>query len=121
MTGEELLVKYPKTGKIVMDWFMQKMLESLKDSDLPKEFKEFASEMGLGEEKVGKLIDSAPRALFEIFDTQKVYITISLSKGVPVKFHYSINEDMDKTFYLTRSEAEKIGVEKAFEILEMKL
>lgn len=121
MTGKELLLNYPKTGKIVKDWYLNKMLDSLVDSDLPEEFKEFAKEMGIDDEKIGKLIDSAPRALFEVFDTEKVYITISLSKTSPVKFHYAINDDMNKFPYLTRSEAEAEAIVKAFEMAEVKI
>jgi hypothetical protein len=35
MTGLELLEAYPKAGQVIKQWFLEQMLEGLKDKDLP--------------------------------------------------------------------------------------
>ena len=55
MTGIELLEKYPLTAQIVRDWFMESMLKSFKDENVPEEFKQFMLEQGIENEHVCNL------------------------------------------------------------------
>ena len=45
MKAIELLEKYPLSTEVVREWFMRKMIESIKgDSDVPEDFKNFMIE-----------------------------------------------------------------------------
>ncbi len=95
--------------------------KSLKDEELPENFKEYARQTTIDNDKIGKLIDVQPRGLFDVFDNNKVYIGITPNPLVGgMEFKYTISDDISGEAP-TRMEAEKIAVEKAFEILNNKL
>ena len=129
MTGLELLEKYPLAKNIVKDWFLNSMLESFKDEDVPDEFKEFMLEQGIEDDKVGKLIDVNVRILFDVFDENGIIIYFMIfSSPEGVRFSAAIHIGHDEEVpnpigkqYNTRKEAEHAAVEAAFEILENKL
>ena len=117
MTGIELLEKYDKAAIVIKQFYLNVMLESLKDDSLPENFKQFAREAGIDNDKIAAFIDAQPRGLFDVFDDNKVYIQINAPK-----FSYSINEgDVIAGSWKTRKEAEAAAVEQAFEILNNKL
>ena len=119
MTGLELLEKYPLTAQIVRDWFMQSMIESFKDEDVPEEFKQFMLEQGIENDKVGKLIDVNVRILFDVFDENGIVIeTLLYPNG---EFTIKIGNEATTKSWKTRKEAEHFGVDAAFELLEEKL
>ena len=118
MNGLELLKEHPKTAIVVKQWYLDKLLDSLKDDNLPEDFKKYAREAGIDDENIGAMIDSAPRGLFDVFDGQKVYISINASsKGVI----WNINGGEPSDFYNTRKEAESTAIIQAFKLLEEKL
>jgi hypothetical protein len=119
MTGLELLEKYPLTGKLIRDWFLQSMLEGLKDPEIAEEFKEYMIEQGIDNEKVGTLININPRMLFDVFDNNKVFIEIFLYPDDT--FTCKIGNQATTNSWKTRKEAELFAVEAAFELLESKL
>jgi hypothetical protein len=120
MTGLELLEKYDKAAIVIKQFYLNAMLESLKDEELPENFKEYARQTTIDNDKIGKLIDVQPRGLFDVFDNNKVYIGITPNFLIGgMEFKYSIDEINGEA--PTRKEAEKIAVEKAFEILNNKL
>ena len=119
MTGLELLEKYPLTAQIVRDWFMQSMIESFKDEDVPEEFKQFMLEQGIENDKVGKLIDVNVRILFDVFDENDIVIETLLYPSK--EFTVIIGRQATTNSWKTRKEAEHFAVEAAFEILENKL
>jgi len=120
MTGLELLEKYDKAAIVIKQFYLNAMLESLKDEELPENFKEYARQTTIDNDKIGKLIDVQPRGLFDVFDNNKVYIGITPNFLIGgMEFKYSIDEITGEAS--TRKEAEKIAVEKAFEILNNKL
>jgi hypothetical protein len=118
MTGLELLTTYPKTGGVVKQWFLEKMLEGLKDENLPEDFKKYVREHDIDDDKIGKLIDSSPRALFDVFDDHKVYIDISCLND---KFLWGINDDMNNDVYKTRKDADRAAIIEAFKLINEKL
>jgi len=118
MTGLELLEKYPLTGKIVKDWFLNQMLESFKDSTVPEDFKSYMLEQGIENDKVAILIDVNPRVLLDVFDENDIFISINITDR---KFTYRIDNVINPTEYSTRKECELISITRAFEILENKL
>jgi hypothetical protein len=94
----------------------------LNDDSLPENFKEFVREMGVGNDKIAKIIDGSPRALFDVFDENQIYIEISVSND---KFSYKIYprdiKFLDVVWYDTRKEVEKIAILDAFKLLNDKI
>jgi hypothetical protein len=72
------------------------------------------------------MIDSMPRALFDVFDSNSVYIEIlvDLTKDNAL-FSYVIDGNMmgnvEGILYNSRIEAEKVAIEEAFKVLNEKL
>jgi hypothetical protein len=120
MTGLELLEKYDKAAIVIKQYYLNSMLESLKDENLPENFKEYARQTSIDNDKIGKLIDVQPRGLFDVFDANKIYIGITPNPLVGgMEFKYTIDDISGE--HPTRKEVERIAVEKAFEILNNKL
>lgn len=118
MTGAELLEAYPKAAVAIKEFYYGKMIESLQeDNDIPQEFKELVKAQQFDSEYVATFIDTNPRFLFDIFDTNEIYIQINVPN-----FSYSINSgDIMSGTWETRKEAEAAAIEQAFEILNGKL
>jgi hypothetical protein len=118
MTTNELLDLYPIATEVVRDWFMEKMAESFKNQELPKDFKEFMREQGIPNDKLVKLIDVNPRVLLDVFDDNGVIINVIHSNGV---FSWDVNTVKSLDSYSSRREAESAAVQRAFQILDDKL
>jgi hypothetical protein len=119
MKSIELLKKYPLSTEVVREWFIQKMIESVKgDTTVPEDFKNFMIEQGIPNDTLCIFIDSNPRSLFDVFDENDVLIQINVFKT----FSYSINEgDVISGSWETRKECEKHAIAAAFDVLEEKL
>ena len=115
----ELLENFPKATLVVKQWFLNKLLESLKDSSVPDDFKEFVKAQDMENANISKMIDANPRILFDVFDEHKLYIQITYYDGP--KFWCSINGVESGNKYDTRLEAEKEAIEGAFQMLNDKL
>jgi len=87
MKALELLETYPKAGKIVNDWFLDKMLKSLNTDAIPEEFKEYISHQPIDNQNIAVMIDNNPRVLFDVFDENNVFIQINVNTPY---FSYSI-------------------------------
>ena len=118
----ETVEKYPEAAKVVNNYYLEIMLKSLNDDSLPENFKEFVREMGVGNDKIAKIIEGSPRALFDVFDENQIYIEISVSND---KFSYKIYprdiKFLDVVWYDTRKEVEKIAILDAFKLLNDKI
>jgi len=129
MEGLELLKKYPLAGKVIKDWFLGKMIESLKSEAIDEEFKNFMREQGVEDDKLGTMIDVNPRMLFDVFDENDIiiyFMIFSSPEGVRFSGAIHIGNDEVKPNPIgkqcnTRKEAEHAAIEAAFEILENKL
>jgi hypothetical protein len=119
MKGILLLEKYPASAEIVRAWFMERMIESFKDENVPDEFKDFMREQGIDNDKLGTMIDVNPRMLLDVFDENDVIIVIKYHDNFG--FTWAVEEADDQSFHKTRKEAELFAIEVAFEILENKL
>lgn len=118
MITNEVLDLYPIATEVVRDWFMEKMAESFKNQELPKDFKEFMREQGIPNDKLVKLIDVNPRVLFDVFDENGVIINVLHADG---KFTWDVNTVKSLDSYSSRREAESASVQRAFQILNDKL
>ena len=115
----ELLKEHPKTAIVIKQWFLEKMLESLKDESLPEDFKEYVRQQGIDDEKIANMVEASPRSLFDVFDDHKVFIQINVYSS---SFSYFINEgDVISGGWTERKEAELSAIIQAFKILEEKL
>jgi hypothetical protein len=123
MKGIELLEQNPESAKLICSYYLEIMIESLKDEGLPEDFKESIREQGIDNEKIGAILDGNPRNLFDFFDSHNMYITVTcFSDG---SFSYSIIADIGTSgtseVYKTRKEADKNAVETAIKQLELTL
>lgn len=118
MITNELLESYPIATEVVRDWFMDKMAESFKNQELPKDFKEFMREQGIPNDRLIKLIDVNPRVLFDVFDDNGVIINVIYTDG---RFTWNVNTVSSLDSYSSRRAAESASVQRAFQILNDKL
>lgn len=122
MKALELLEKYPKTGKVINDWFLGKMIQSLNTNTIPEEFKEYVSNQPIDNQYISVMIDTNPRILFDVFDEHEIYINITRMNG---KFMSGYSNDIDEhikdDLFITRKDAESDAIKSAFELLEEKL
>jgi hypothetical protein len=116
----KLLEKYPLSTEVVREWFINKMVESVKGDDtVPEDFKNYMLEQGIPNDKLCIFIDSSPRSLFDAFDENNVIIIIKYHDNFG--FTWAVEEADDQSFYKTRKESEIFAIEAAFEILEQQL
>jgi hypothetical protein len=116
----KLLEKYPLSTEVVREWFINKMVESVKGDDtVPEDFKNYMLEQGIPNDKLCIFIDSSPRSLFDVFDENNVIIIIKYHDNFG--FTWAVEEADDQSFYKTRKESEIFAIEAAFEILEQQL
>ncbi len=121
MKGLELLETFPKTAIVVKQWYLEKMLDSLQNKDIPEDFKEAVRAKGIDNENIGTLIDTSPRNLFDVFDDHKVFIQINVYSASS-SFSYLINEgDIISGPWHNRKEAEMAAIVESFKLLEEKL
>lgn len=123
MKGIELLEQNPESAKLICSYYLEIMIESLKDEGLPEDFKESIREQGIDNEKIGAILDGNPRNLFDFFDSRKIYVDVRpFTNG---SFSYSVISDIatsgSSEIYKTRKEADKEAVEEAIRLLEIVL
>jgi len=126
MQAQELLETYDKAAIVIKQFYLQHMLESLNDENLPENFKDFVKEQGIDNDTVAVMLTASPRTFFDVFDNHKIYIEIlvDLTK-TDALFSYVINgnimDNVEGVLYNSRIEAERAAVEKAFQMLNEKL
>jgi hypothetical protein len=126
MEALKLLEKYPLSTEVVREWFINKMVESVKGDDtVPEDFKNYMLEQGIPNDKLCIFIDSSPRSLFDVFDENNIIIQIIPIKEDKIVYLSRVNQFETpydfKRPYFTRKEAEIFAIEAAFEILEQQL
>jgi len=114
----ELLQKYPEAGRVVKAYFLEILINSLNTESLPDDFKDHVRAQGIDDEVVAKILDNAPRNLFDVFDENGLMIEISVSGS---QFSYKIfprdAKFLNVTWYANRKEAEHAAVADAFATL----
>ena len=118
MKGLKLIKEYPKAGEIILQWFKDKMQDSITDiKDLTEDIKESFKQYSVGDDYMGLMIDTNPRMLFDVFDENSIFIEIFKKD----RFSYSINEgEVMSGSWETRKEAELQAIEQAFILLNNK-
>ncbi len=120
MTAIELLLKYPKATEVVKAWFLEKMIESFTDPEADDTFNKYLRETGMSNERMSTVITLNPRALFDVFDENKIYIEVVPSKSPEEElwaFSTTFGESYNTNF-LSRKSAETAAIEEAFSLLE---
>jgi hypothetical protein len=114
----ELLEKYPEASKVIVSYYLEKMLEGLNDDKLPENFKDFVRAQGVDNDKIAKILEASPRNLFDVFDSYGFYAEISYSEGA---FHYVINNYSKVGPYSSRKECDAAAVTVMIQLLNDKL
>ena len=114
----ELLKEHPETTKLIQAWYLDKMLESFNDDSVPDDFKEMMRATPIDDDKISKMIDGAPRLLFDFFDENEIIIETVHNGG---KWWYSIDGASTPNFFSSRKEAEKYSIEEVFQVLNDKI
>jgi len=124
----ELLEKHPKVAKLIKEWYSQKMIEALDGDDtIVSEFKEYMLNQSIENVNIANGLEAQPRAYFDVFDDNKVYISIEIIKmsDGTVNWQNIISyDDMNDTniyFWETRKQCETDAITRAFTILEKRL
>lgn len=116
----ELLEKYPEATAVVRSHFLEIMLKSLNTDDLPEDFKEHVRAQGINDDMVKKVLEKAPRNLFDVFDDNGIFINITFDHEDRL-FRYSVDGEVDSQNYLFRKAAEEAAISEAFSLLNQKL
>lgn len=119
MNTVELLEKYPKTKKVIKDWFLGEMMSSIKDDSIPKSFKKHIIDQGIEDKRLIRLIDLNPRMLLDVFDENNVIIVITYHENIG--FSFEVEESVQNRAFDKRRDAERAAIEIAFDILESDL
>ena len=118
----ELLKEHPETTKLIQAWYMEKMLESFKDESVPEDFKEMMRATPIDDDKISKMIDGAPRLLFDFFDEHEIYINVQRLNGKFLSGYTDhANMHIKGEIFDNRKDAEYGMISAAFELLNDKI
>lgn len=120
MNALELLQDNPKAALVIKQFYLDVMLKGLKDENLPEDFKETVRKIGIDDDKIAALMESSPRAMFDMFDSHKIFIGI-IPIGNNGDFSVTINGDKLPSLFSTRKEADSIAAETSLKLLNNKL
>jgi hypothetical protein len=115
----ELLKEHPKTATVIKQWLLDKLLESMKDQTVPEEFKQYAREQGIDNERVAGILANNPRSLFDVFDNHKIYVETTLDELGG--FWWNIGETKSPVGYEYRKNCDGAAIVEAFKLLEAKI
>lgn len=123
MNTLELLEKHDKAASIVKQFYLDKMMESVKSDELPDNFKEFIKAQDFDNSQIAKIIDGNPRTLFDVFDQYELFVETLYMEH---EFHFTItngNEVLETNIktYKTRVECDRAAAEAAMERLNNSL
>jgi predicted nuclease of predicted toxin-antitoxin system len=120
MNALELLQENPHAAKVIKEYYVELMLNSLDESSLPENFKDFLKEQGIDDEKVAQMMEANARNVYDVLDENGFIISITYDATFE-KFSWYINGDQHKIICSTRKDAENQAVAAALYRLERKL
>ena len=122
MKAQELLNKHPLAAKVVKDWFLEMMMESMNTDSVPEEFKQAILEEGISDDRISTVIDVQPRTLFDVFDQHELSINIIRTPNRTEEWEWEIMQaSVENSICKSRKEAEVFAIKAAFKELETKL
>lgn len=120
MNALELLQENPNAAKIIKEYYINLMIDSLDDSSLPENFKEFVKEQGIDEDKVAQMMEANARNVYDVLDENGFVISIIYDAAFK-KFSWFINDDQHKIVCDSRKQAENEAVAAAIVRLEERI
>jgi predicted nuclease of predicted toxin-antitoxin system len=120
MKALEMLQDNPHAAKIIKEYYVELMLNSLDEGSLPENFKDFLKEQGIDDEKVAQMMEANARNVYDVLDDNGFVISITYDIDFK-KFSWYINGDQHRIVCSTRKEAENQAVAAALYRLERKL
>jgi len=120
MNALELLQENPHAAKVIKEYYVELMLNSLDESSLPENFKDFLREQGIDDDKVAQMMEANARNVYDVLDENGFIISITYDATFE-KFSWYINGDQHKIVCSTRKESENQAVAAALYRLERKL
>lgn len=120
MNALELLQENPHAAQVIKDYYVELMLNTLDESLLPENFKDFLREQGIDDEKVAQMMEANARNVYDVLDDNGFIISISYDATFE-KFYWFINGDSHKIACFNRKDAENDAVAAAVYRLERKL
>lgn len=120
-----LLEEHPKTATVIKQWLLDRLLESIDDSKVPDDFKEFARQQGIENDKVAGILNNTPRALFDVFDSHEIYVETTIDDHNGLNhyngFWWKIGETKSTVGYEYRKNCDTAAIIEAFKLLEARL
>jgi uncharacterized coiled-coil protein SlyX len=111
----------PKSATLLRQWFTERMIESIEDMEnFQEETLEIMKQHLVSNEAVSNIIQDNVRSLFDFFDEQEIYITITRNY-LASAFEWDIQTDVQSppiAKFSSRKEAEMSAINEAFKILE---
>lgn len=120
MKALELLQENPHAAKVIKDYYVELMLNSLDESLLPENFKDFLKEQGIDDEKVAQMMEANARNVYDVLDDNGFIISMIYDTDFK-KFSWYINDDQHKILCDSRKQAENEAVAACIFRLERKL
>ena len=120
MNALELLQENPDAANIIKQYYVDLMINSLDESSLPENFKEFMREQGIDEEKVAQMMEANARNVYDVLDENGFVISIIYDVNFK-KYSYYINDDKHRVVVDTRKEADSGAVAAAICRLQEKI
>lgn len=120
MNALELLQQNPNAANIIKQYYVDLMINSLDDSSLPENFKEFVREQGIDEEKIAQMMEANARNVYDVLDDNGFVISIIYDVNFK-KYSWYINDDKHRIVCDTRKEADSGAVAACIARLEDKL
>ena len=120
MITTAILTSNPFAKKVIMNWFMEKMIESFKDQSVPQEMVDYMRENGISDERLIDALNINPRMLFDVLDENDVLVQININFDNK-SFSYNINGDVISGGFNNRKDCEMHAIVEAIVYLNKKL
>lgn len=120
MNALELLQENPQAAQVIKEYYVELMLNSLDESSLPENFKDFLRERGIDDDKVAQMMEANARNVYDVLDDNGFVISMTYDVDFK-KFSWYINDDQHKIVVDSRKQAENEAVKACIFRLERKL
>jgi hypothetical protein len=120
MNALVLLQQNPHAAQVIKEYYVKLMLDTLDESLLPENFKDFLREQGIDDEKVAQMMEANARNVYDVLDENGFVISMTYDVEFK-KFSWYVNDDQHKIVCDTRKQAENEAVAACMFRLERKL
>lgn len=119
----KILKENKRAAKYIKEWFLERLVNNLKNFKGDENFKEMMSNRTLTDEQMETIVSEAPRNILDILDSQGVLISIIVKdeKFLGNVFNARTEEKVDINKHTTRREFDLSAIKIALPILEENL